>query len=296
LKGIRRVNILQVLPTIQNLPSLPAVVLQVHKMLESNNTDAHEMDDLIAHDPPLASMVLKTANSVFYLPANQRISSVQNAIVRLGLNTVSKIALAIDLIRHFPGSTFSMDHALFWRHCVAAAYLAEEISSHVPLAAPGIKERAFTAGLLHDIGLIIYDQFFHDQYGRIKNIASQKKISYLAAENELAGSETHAMVGGAMLELWKLDSAVVSAIRYHHNPQKAPETYSVLSSVAFLCEYMLCNSSIGSIEGTMEGDADEEFFRLGIDPETRQFLLINAQNSIAAHSVAVTRVVNSTPG
>jgi hypothetical protein len=57
------------------------------------------------------------------------------------------------------------------------------------------------------------------------------------------------MLGSALLELWKIDLPIIMGIRYHHNPEKAPENYRSIAWAVYLSEYILCNSVLGSFEG-----------------------------------------------
>jgi HD-like signal output (HDOD) protein len=274
---------------IEEIPSLPMIVVQIRKVIDSGSSDAKELADIIEHDPALASKVLHTVNSAFFTTVKGRISSVQEAVVRLGFKTVEDIALAIGLIRLFPQGSDALNHTMFWRHCVAAAYLSQEIAQHSTLPPSHNKIRAisFTCGLLHDIGIILYEQYLHETFLEIIYHGRMRGIPYQKAEAEIVRTETHDAIGGALLEIWKLENSVVAAVRFHHSPQKAPEAHRFLASIVYLAEHILCNTRIGSIEGKMDDDVSSVFSFLGIDPDVRQSLLSSAEDRIARHSTAV---------
>jgi HD-like signal output (HDOD) protein len=282
---------LQNLLRIKEIPSLPMIVVEIRKVIESGSSDARELADIIEHDPALAAKMLHTVNSAFFYPGKGRISSIQNAVVRLGFKTVENIALAIGLIRMFPQDSNILNHTMFWRHCVAAAYLAQEIANSTSLPVSGeMKDLPFTCGLLHDIGIILYDQFLHEKFLEIVYYGKVHGISFQKAESEIVGAETHGLIGGALLELWKLESAVVSAVRFHHAPEKAPVSHRFVTTIIYLAEYILCNTRIGSIEGRIDDNVAVHFEFLGIDQKTRQSLLTNAENRIPKHSATVAHV------
>ncbi|MBN1127792.1 MAG: HDOD domain-containing protein [Chitinispirillaceae bacterium] len=284
-------SVLQNLFKINEIPSLPTIVVQIRKVIESGSSDARELAGIIEHDPALAAKVLHTVNSAFFSPGKGRISSIQNAVVRLGFNTVERIALAIGLIKMFPQGSDALNHIMFWRHCVSAAYLAQEITrnaTHPAAAKAG--DLPFTCGLLHDLGIILYDQYLHEQFLEIVYHGRMRGIPFHLAEAEIAGNETHGFIGGALLELWKLESSVVSAVRFHHAPQKAPEAHRFISSVIHLTEYILCNTRIGSIEGKIDDDVSPLFSFVGIDASAKQQLLINVETSISRHSTTLAHV------
>jgi HD-like signal output (HDOD) protein len=284
-------SILQNLFKINEIPSLPMIVVQIRKVIESGSSDARELAVIIEHDPALAAKVLHTVNSAFFSPGKGRISSIQNAVVRLGFNTVERIALAIGLIKMFPQGSDALNHVMFWRHCVSAAYLAQEIAQNAthPMA-PRVRDLPFTCGLLHDLGIILYDQYLHEKFLEIVYHGRMRGIPFHQAESEIVGNETHSFIGGALLELWKLESGVVSAVRFHHSPQKAPEAHRFISSVLYLTEYILCNTRIGSIEGKFDDNVSSLFTYIGIDSSTKQSLLVNAETSISRHSTTLAHV------
>jgi HD-like signal output (HDOD) protein len=245
--------VLQRLSEIQELPTLPEVLLRIRSLITSDEGDASILARIIEQDPSLSSKILKIANSSFYCSSNQHINSIQYAVTRIGFNEIGHIAMAVSLIRKFTNKSDILDYKQFWRHSLTAAFLTDMVAdiSGVQFS-PRERQALFLSGLFHDIGILIYDQFFHDQFETIVDLAMKKEISFLEAEHEISPNESHALVGSALLELWKLDVPVVSGVRYHHNPEKSPESFVPVALATHFSEYILCNSGIGSFEGTIE--------------------------------------------
>jgi HD-like signal output (HDOD) protein len=276
---------------VREIPSLPVMVVQIRRVIESGSSDARELASVIEHDPALAAKVLHTVNSVYFTPGKGRISSIQNAVVRLGFKTVESIALAIGLIKMFPRGSDALNHTMFWRHCVSAAYLAQEIAKKATHpGAAAMNDLPFTCGLLHDIGIILYDQFMHEKFLEIVYHGRMRGIPFHAAEPEIVQNETHGFIGGALLELWKLENSVVSAVRFHHSPQKAPETGRFIATVIYCTEHILCNTRIGSIEGKIDDDLSPHFDFLGIDASVRHSLLASAETNLSLHCTTLAHV------
>ena len=270
------------------MPTLPTVVFQVMELVQSQESDAKRLAEIIEHDPSLSAKILRSANSVFFAPVSQRISSVQLAVARLGFDAVKNLALAIGLIRNFPQRTGSLNHVAFWRHSVAVAYLSELIAQKASSLSPDInKHEFFISGLLHDIGILAYDQYFHDRFASVMAGALQEGKSYIEAEKDLAGKETHGFLGGALLELWRLNSRVVSAVRYHHAPSEGPGSHIQETSVVYLAEHIFCNSRIASFEGAMPESADEVYKTIGLTPDSRTGILQQAETEVAKHSALI---------
>ena len=239
-------SILTNLKDIKDLPTLPEVMVKVQALISSDKGDASTLADIIKQDPALTTTILKTANSAYYNFVNRRISSISEAIARIGFNEVLKITLAMSVIQQFSNTKSMIGYKAFWRHSLTAANVSLiiiDLIKHDTLEP--YRQELFLAGLLHDIGILIYDQFFHEEFTKIIDFALGQEKTYLSSEGIISPKETHAFIGGALLEIWKLALPVVVAVRNHHSPEKAPEKLRELAAVVSLVEYVLCNSRVG---------------------------------------------------
>ena len=282
-------SILTNLKDIKDLPTLPEVMVKVQALISSDKGDASTLADIIKQDPALTTTILKTANSAYYNFVNRRISSISEAIARIGFNEVLKITLAMSVIQQFSNTKSMIGYKAFWRHSLTAANVSLiiiDLIKHDTLEP--YRQELFLAGLLHDIGILIYDQFFHEEFTKIIDFALGQEKTYLSSEGIISPKETHAFIGGALLEIWKLALPVVVAVRNHHSPEKAPEKLRELAAVVSLVEYVLCNSRVGSFEGTIESIDDSVWDITGIAPDE-----INMLNSKAEAEAGKTDAVLS---
>lgn len=270
-------SLLSQLRTIEKLPTLPEVMIKVQKLVYSDRSDAASLAEIIKRDLALSSTILKTANSAYYNIVNRRISSISEAIARIGFNEVLKITMAVSVIEQFANTRSVIGYTAFWRHSVTAAGLTTIIADL--MRDPGLKEYQqdlFLSGLLHDIGILIYDQFFHEEFTRIIDVAMHEEKTFLDSENEIFPKENHTVLGSALLEIWRLSLPIVAAVRSHHTPQKAPEKMRKIAAIVALAEYILCNSQIGSFEGTFELP-DDVWGITGLSPENKRVLFSAAE-------------------
>jgi HD-like signal output (HDOD) protein len=282
-------NILSRLAEIKDLPTLPEVVLRVQELVVSDEASAQRMAKVLEQDPPLASRILQVANSAFYSTPSSRISSVTRAVARIGLLEVRNIALAVNMIAHFPGRGNTLEYKEFWRHCLTGAYLNQAVATLVEgMPAEAESQQLFMAGLMHDIGILVLDQFFSDTFADIARTAIAEEVSYLQAEEKVLGPESHPAVGGALLEHWRFDPTVVAAVRYHHAPLKAPLKHRLAVSITAMTEHTLCNSRIGSLEGTMPEPPEEINDVLGLTPEAQEKLLRRVETDVARAELILT--------
>jgi HD-like signal output (HDOD) protein len=174
----------------------------------------------------------------------------------------------MSVIHQFSNTKSIIGYKAFWRHSLTAANLSLIIADSIKHdTLEQYRQELFLAGLLHDIGILIYDQFFHEEFTKIIDCALGQDKTYLSSEGIISPKETHAFIGGALLEIWKLALPVVSAVRNHHSPEKASEKLKELVAVMALVEYVLCNSHVGSFEGTIESIDDSVWDITGISPE-----------------------------
>jgi HD-like signal output (HDOD) protein len=130
-----------------DVPMLPEVANKALLLSQDPEASAAEMASLIQSDPALAAHVMRIANSVAYTPLANLVS-LQQAIARLGMMTISEIALAASIgAKLFDVPSYEQHIAKVWRHAVASGLWAKEIARQIRSNV----EVAFLAGLLHSI-------------------------------------------------------------------------------------------------------------------------------------------------
>ncbi|MBD3390482.1 MAG: HDOD domain-containing protein [Chitinivibrionales bacterium] len=283
------VSLLAELRNVDKLPTLPEVLLEVLKLVNAENSDASILASIIEEDPALAARVLRVANSSFYGSAGRRLSSVALAVARLGFDEIRNITVAVSIVKHLSGRRSVLGYKTFWRHSLTAAFLSREIAKKGNLASDeAAMQRFFLAGLLHDIGILVLDQFFAPEFERISEHSRSHETSYLVSEAEILGKETHPMIGGALLEMWRLELPVIDAVRYHHAPARGPEKHQDICAAAALAEYILCNSSLGSFEGSFAGPDKTMWANARVSPDGAQGLFEFAQDQVKKSDLILT--------
>jgi HD-like signal output (HDOD) protein len=291
-------NILQRMGEIHELPTLPEVLFKVQALVNSDEGNAATLARITEQDPSLTAKILKVANSSYFGQINQRISSLPLAIARIGFNEVRNIVTAISCIRQFSKQSNLLDYRTFWRHSLTAAYLTKIIAdtAHIRYAAQD-RQFFFLTGLLHDIGILVFDQFFHKEFAEIMDYALRKECSFLGAEQQVSGKESHQMVGSALLELWKIDPAVISGVRFHHHGlEKVPESHRSVANVCHLAEYILCNCSLGSFEGTIQEIDKGLLDAFNLTPDAMASLFATAESHVEKSDLIVSMGMSGSAG
>jgi len=222
------------------LPSPPAVALQVLNLVQDPRLSVTALAYTIANDPSLATKVLRTANSSFYAQS-RRITTVTEAIVVLGLNTVRTLALGFSLVDNFRLHQHDgFNHDAFWRRSLLTATAARAIASRVR---PARKEEAFLGGLLLNLGVLGLSSGLPD-YGDLFRAAGGDYAALSDLERDALGV-THEEVGAAFAEAWNLPQQLAECMRHHADPDQAVAPATDLVRIVSLGDAMasMCQGS-----------------------------------------------------
>ena len=229
--------------SIQDLPTLSTVITKMVEMLDSQEASPKELADLIAQDQSILSAILKLVNSAFYgFP--RKITSVHQAVVILGFSTVKSIALGASIFKAKPrkGGKEVFDRNALWVHSLGVATASKLIAQKI---GHSDTDEAFVAGLLHDVGKVVFDTQFPDEFRDVVEKAEDENILLLEAERELLGLD-HAEAGQILLFKWQLPLPVVNAVGFHHDLEKAPAQYQRLAAIVHLADIICRKLKIGS--------------------------------------------------
>jgi putative nucleotidyltransferase with HDIG domain len=228
-------RIRKVTESIISLPTLPTVVSKMIELVDNPKTSAASLARLISTDQALTAKILKLANSAYYgFP--REISTVNMAIVVLGFNTVKDMGLSLSVFQVFKDSEGdkSFDVSKFWEHCIGCGAAARMMARRLKYRFVG---EAFVAGLLHDIGKVILNQYVHKEFMEIIGAAAVGEMTLDEAEEKIIGTG-HAQVGSWLAEKWNLPKLIVESIAFHHAPWEAkaePELVAIVNIANYLC-------------------------------------------------------------
>lgn len=197
---------------------------------------AREISSLIAREPALCARVLRVANSAFYGNARS-ISTLERALVLLGLDAVRGIAAAACLDRAMPKRETSalLDVAALVQHSHATAVAAQSLAQ---IRHPELASEAFIGGLLHNLGIVVQMQFDPPAVQAIidrRRCDDHRDVRTLEAELSTVGHEDCLAV---VFEAWNLPEALIGAACHHHDPIAAPDRHRKLASLINLGSHL----------------------------------------------------------
>jgi len=204
---------------INKLPTLPATYQKLVECLKSPDADMNDVAQIIARDPSMSARLLKVVNSAYFGLAKP-VADVARAGALLGLDRLMALVLGQGLFAggdapQVPG--FSLE--ALWTHSLATATAAHRIAIDEGLDKEQVAA-AFLAGMLHDIGKLVFAMGMPEEYARVLELARSKA----ASERELETLElqaTHTDVGAYLVGLWGLPNNIAEAIAFHEDPAQS---------------------------------------------------------------------------
>lgn len=278
---MRRVNN-ALMSKINELPSLPAVAVELLSSFDDPDIDTTNLAKKIALDQSLAAKTLRIANSPFYGLAG-KISSIQDAIVVLGFRTVRSLVTTAAIAGTFSrlaGSNFN--HTSFWHHSTSVAMAARILARRIGCN----PESAFTAGLLHDIGRLLLAFCFPQEYAATLAYREQHDCLLIDAEQEILGID-HAAAGNQLSQQWHFPSAIRDAVAGHHAPEII--NAEILVSVVHVADALIHSLGLEHDHNEMVPLIETESWKhFNFDPPTLVRLLAEIESAARVDDFAAT--------
>jgi len=202
------------LERIKSLPTLPAVATEVMAIARDPERAMRQIEAVILTDPALATKILKVANSPFY-GIRREISSLRLALTVLGINQIRSLVVGVSVLKAVNReSGKGFNYEALWEHCTGSAALCRLLARRFGL---NFDDEEYVAGLIHDIGKVILDQYLHDEFLQALAEAEEKGEPLEDVERRIIGVD-HAFVGAWLARKWGLPESLVEAIGEHHSP------------------------------------------------------------------------------
>lgn len=228
------------------IPTLPSVVSTVLNLLSDPNVSANKIGEVISTDISLSTKTLKIVNSAFY-GFSKRISTITQAVVILGFNTIKSAVFGVAVINAFDKykKRTSINYEDFWNHSLAVGAASRVLSRYINYEN---SEEAFIGGIIHDIGKLLLSQFASKQYEEVLEkvrYESDNKV-FSDIEKSILGFD-HSEIGYFLVEKWNFPKNLSSIIKYHHNPSIVPDDRDkVLISIIHIANIIVKILGIGN--------------------------------------------------
>lgn len=228
---------------IGEVSTLPEVVYRILSLVEDPTTGAADLRDAVRSDPALAMRVMRTVNSPYYA-LEEKVSDLQQAIAILGFREIRNLALTAHVATLFR-STEGYKHYSrrgLWGHLVATGIVARMVAQTTKQISP---HEAYLAGLLHDLGLILLDQYAHPTFSKIIDAIGPDRPT-CQVEQELMGFN-HAELGQTVATQWNLPEHLCTAIGFHHQLERYSGQYRPLVCTVAVANFLCHRQEVTSL-------------------------------------------------
>lgn len=219
---------------IGNLPTISTLLLPLlqHLCEPAEAVSIDRVVSIISQDPSLAAQCLRMVNSPLF-GMRYQIETVRGAVLGLGVNRVRQIAMACSLLKSLASKGAIPARAL-WAHSLAVAMVAEKFAREAGYPEP---EQAYSAGLLHDLGILVALAACPAEFDSAAMFASRERRALYLCERELNGFD-HGEIGAMAARQWQLPAPYHQVLRYHHEVEQASE-HRCLVAIVSVCD-LLC--------------------------------------------------------
>jgi putative nucleotidyltransferase with HDIG domain len=201
---------------VKTFPTLPIIVDKISELVSQPETTAKEIEAIVATDQTLTARLLQLVNSSFYgFP--QKVTTISRAVGVIGFEALRNLAFSTSVIQLFKAdASATFDPKKFWRHSIGTAVGAKEIARAI-----GEKqlEELFVAGLVHDIGKLVHNEYLGDAFAEACRHALARGILLRDAERDVLGF-THDQTAGIVLKHWRLPDRLIAMVTEHHAPAR----------------------------------------------------------------------------
>jgi HD-like signal output (HDOD) protein len=198
---------------LEAMPTVPGIVHPLISMLQLpvEQVDLKKIVELVSYDEMIAAQCLRMANSPLFGRRNSE--TIQSAVLALGLKRVEAILLGCCLNVVVPASKWPIEAVVFWRHSLGCALVSRKMAQIIGYEDP---EKAYLAGLLHDLGILVNTLVCTEDYRACVRSAVDRRTALHRSEEERLGF-THCDSGKILAEHWHFSADIVAAVEFHHN-------------------------------------------------------------------------------
>lgn len=247
---------------IEEISTLPAVALRVIEVASDPESGAQDLRQAMEADPALCVRVLRCVNSAAF-GLRESVEDLARAVAYLGFNQIRDLAITATVSGLFrsPAKVGKYERANLWRHLVAVGVASRMIATRT--RTEGF-EYAFLAGLLHDVGIVLFDQHDHEAFAQVM-VGLNGELDLPTAERQVVGWD-HAQLGEAVAKNWRLPEVICATTRWHHDPSSYSGPHEKVVHTVAVANLICSAKELSSVGWNLLGLSRDSLAALGIDP------------------------------
>lgn len=249
---------------IESIRPIPQVALKVLRIMEDGSYDIARVAEEVRKDQVISARTIQLCNSAIFTKRHE-VVSLDHALVFLGQELFIKLVISAAVQSYYnqSGDGYSLCKGGLYHHAIGTAMVAEKIAATTGKAAPGI---AYTAGLLHDIGKVVLDQYITGAYPMLYREFQGRQSEMIDVETRILGMD-HTRVGELLARKWSLPSPLTDAIRFHHQPAES-RNKDALTTIVYLADLLMSRFHTGlELERMGTGGLTDHLARIDLAAE-----------------------------
>jgi len=214
--------------SMEAIQPIPQVALKILRLIDEEEYDISALTAEIRKDQVISAKTLKLCNSVMFAGTN-KIESLDHALIYIGLQMLVKLVISASVDNYFShtGMGYSLCKGGLFHHAVGTAIISEKLADLTGRVKPGL---AYTAGLLHDIGKVVLDQYVTSAFPLFYRKLKDPDSSFSDTEKAILGID-HAEIGSDLARQWSFPQSLIDVIQYHHRPEDASRNLELAHTV-----------------------------------------------------------------
>lgn len=238
---IKVASIGEIEQSVELIQPIPQVALKILRLIDEDEYDIKALTAEIRKDQVISAKTLRLCNSVIFAGSN-KIESLDHALVYIGLQMLVRLVISASVGNFFShaGSGYSLCKGGLFHHAVGTAVISEKLADVTGSVKSG---SAYTAGLLHDIGKVVLDQYVSSAYPLFYRGLIEEGNNFSETEKTILGID-HTEVGSELARRWSLPDSLIDVIRHHHKPEEATQNLE-LAHIVYLADLLMSRFHTG---------------------------------------------------
>ncbi len=226
---------------IEAIRPIPQVALKVLRIIEDGAYDIDKIAGEVKKDQVISARTIRLCNSALFSKRHD-VVSLDHALVFLGQDLFIKLVISAAVQSYYNqcGNGYSLCKGGLYHHAIGTAMIAEKIAGMTEKTIPGV---AYTAGLLHDIGKVVLDQYITGAYPMFYRRFQDRQSEIIDVETRILGID-HTHVGELLAIEWSLPAPLTDAIRFHHRPAETRRNDG-LTTIVYLADLLMSRFHTG---------------------------------------------------
>ena len=255
-----------IIGNLDQLPNFPEVASKVINMVSNPDVSFKQVAQEISKNQAMTANILKLCNSAYFSKGNE-ITSIDRAIVTLGLKEVKDIVLLVTAkpVLEKPVVGYDLGQGDLWKQGLAVATMSRDIALNKKKKE--IADVVFTGGIIHNVGKVVIALYVQQAFKKILERVQAQSIPFHQAEKDIMGYN-HQEVGEKILEKWNFPPVLRSIVRFYQEPENAPAEHRLEVSIVHVANAICLMGGIGiGNDGLYHEIKDDAIKKAGLTPD-----------------------------